>query len=75
MTHTNKQTAVIIVQKPNGDRWTIGTDSQRGFTPTGAQAAVLEVRKYLPKGWTAWWEELTPLDFLLESCKNLYPPI
>lgn len=69
--HSNKQTCVVIIQKPDGQRWTVGTDSQRGFTERGALEARDRIRNYLPHGWTCWWEELTPMDFVIESCRNL----
>ena len=68
---SNKQTAVLVVRSNKNDVWIVGTDTRRGFTEAGARKALEQVRFEIPFGWEAYWTELEPFGFVLESCKNL----
>ena len=68
---SNKQTAVLVVRSHKGDVWIVGTDTRRGFTEDGARKALEQVRFDIPFGWEAYWTNLEPFNFVLDSCKKL----
>ena len=63
--HSNVQNHVIVVANSEGKVWVIGTDTQRGFTEAGAKRALTKVEEALPKHWTAFESELTPVNVVL----------
>ena len=52
MTHSNIQTYFLLIKSPKRT-FVMGTRTQRGFTEPGAERALVDIRKKLPKKWTA----------------------
>lgn len=67
----NSQKYMVIVSSPKGGTWPIGTPTQRGFTENGAKIALSTIREAIPAGWKCWIEEVSPIDYLLQSVGHL----
>ena len=63
----NLQKYVVMVRSKLGTTWPVGTNTQRGFTEAGAEIALVSIRDALPEEWSCWVEEVSPLDYLLET--------
>ena len=67
----NHQKYVVMVTGETGTSWPVGTPTQLGFTENGADTALETVREALPRGWKCRIEEITPLNYLLDSVAHL----
>lgn len=61
MAFQNLQRFVILISNPKGQKWIIGTDSQREFTEKGAEKAERKLETHLPHGWKVEVMELVPI--------------
>jgi hypothetical protein len=64
MTGSNIQIYVILVQSKEGEIWVVGTPTRRGFTESGLNRALENIK--LPKDWKAWGETIAP-SYLFKS--------
>ena len=71
MPSSNLQKYVVMVTAESGMTWPVGTNTQRGFTKAGAIIALSKARETLPKGWSCRVEEVSSLNYLLESVTHL----